>query len=408
MGVVIYGRRAYGRVHQHEGEYADTQFAHIDFIPLFPIGSFWVTQDLGNGQRMGFPIKLNGLSVVATYLRIWAPLVAIALATVHSLASVVAGLVIAALSVWSWTWRSRHGELAQRRSDFDQVALGSRCDPAWMSDEMRDGLAERLHLKRSARLDARPADEVARFGARDVDEAILAYGALRLESVHHPEAGKAADRLLASAFEKLPQHGGPYRETPARPQVQLGPAILAAAPPPPPPARKRWFHNPWLQLVGLVLLTFNVAKGTSDWLRPTASIDADVLSGADLPIGHSVRVQCDRIENDDWRLVLGGKVEQRITFCWLGERVLPIVTRDGSELAKQTVEGELHEIGDVAHEDRAWVTELRDDADLQPAAYSVYVLRDKHERLEVIFSIALVLATLAAWAAWLRQRVKQA
>jgi hypothetical protein len=65
MGVVIYGRRAYGRVHQHEGEYADTQFAHIDFIPLFPIGSFWVTQDLGNGQRMGFPIKLNGRSVAA-------------------------------------------------------------------------------------------------------------------------------------------------------------------------------------------------------------------------------------------------------------------------------------------------------------------------------------------------------
>ena len=76
MGVVIYGRRAYGRVHQHEGEYADTQFAHIDFIPLFPIGSFWVTQDLGNGQRMGFPIKLNGkqymnLTLINLFLKVF-------------------------------------------------------------------------------------------------------------------------------------------------------------------------------------------------------------------------------------------------------------------------------------------------------------------------------------------------
>ena len=84
MGVIIYGRRAYGRVHQHEGEYAQTTFAHIDFVPLFPTGSFWVTDDRG-GQRFGFPIKLNGRSVLATYLRVWGPIASVAvLATTRS------------------------------------------------------------------------------------------------------------------------------------------------------------------------------------------------------------------------------------------------------------------------------------------------------------------------------------
>ena len=66
MGLIIYGRRPYGRVHQHGGEYAHTTFAHIDFMPLFPIGSFWVTEDR-NGQRMGFPIKLLGRSVPGSH-----------------------------------------------------------------------------------------------------------------------------------------------------------------------------------------------------------------------------------------------------------------------------------------------------------------------------------------------------
>src|SRR6187551_935933 len=117
MGVVIYGRRAYGRVHQHEGEYADTQFAHIDFLPLFPLGSFWVTQDLGNGQRMGFPIKLNGRSVAATYLRIWGLPIGIGMLAGGSLGVAIAGAALLALSLYSWTWRSRRAS-AHRRSDF--------------------------------------------------------------------------------------------------------------------------------------------------------------------------------------------------------------------------------------------------------------------------------------------------
>src|SRR3569623_2813757 len=212
MGGIIYGRRAYGRVHQHEGEYADTVSAHVDFVPLFPIGSIWVTQDLGNGQRKGFPIKLNGKRVLATYLRIWGPIAATAvLVTTHALAGTLVRLAIAALSIWSWTWRSRRGDLAHRRSGFDRVALGSRCDPAWMTGDMRDRIGKSLENPLAKREDARPPDDVARFGAKDVQAAVLAYGLLRISSLKHRAAGASADRLLARAIAPLPQDGGPYR-----------------------------------------------------------------------------------------------------------------------------------------------------------------------------------------------------
>lgn len=413
MGFIIYGRRAYGRVHQHEGEYADTQFAHVDFVPLFPISSFWVTQDQGNGQRYGFPIKLNGKSVLATYLRVWGPIAAaILLGTSHAVGTTVAGLVIVALSVWSWTWRSRRGELVQRRSDFDHVALGSRCDPAWMTDDMRLRLADKLETKLAARPDARPPDDVARFGARDVDEALLAYGVLRVSSVKHRRAGAAADRLLASAFDQLPQDGGPYREATASPSPALGPAIVAAArvaaathrPAP----RRRWFHNPWVQLVALGLLTFNVAVWGAHQLRPTVTVGDHDLSGMRPPTGEHVRVQCDRIENDDWQLEFDGKVEQQITFCWLGHHVLPIVTKDELDLEPTTIEGELRGLDQVPVADEAWVTELRRDSDLDNASYAdLYLLREKGDHFDLVIAIAAAVATLAGWLLWLRALVRR-
>ena len=413
MGFIIYGRRAYGRVHQHEGEYADTQFAHVDFVPLFPISSFWVTQDQGNGQRYGFPIKLNGKSVLATYLRVWGPIAAaILLGTSHAVGTTVAGLVLVALSAWSWTWRSRRGELVQRRSDFDHVALGSRCDPAWMTDDMRLRLADKLETKLAARPDARPPDDVARFGARDIDEALLAYGVLRVSSVKHRAAGSAADRLLASAFDQLPQQGGPYREGTASPSPALGPAIVAAArvaaathrPPP----RKRWFHNPWVQLVGLGVLTFNVAAWGVHQLRSTPTIGAGELGSMQPPTGEHVRVSCDRIENDGWQLAFDDKVEQQVTFCWLGTKVLPVVTKGDGDLAATAIEGELRGIDQVPYQDEAWVTELRRDEDLNAASFDdVYLLREESDHFELVIAIAVAAATLAGWLLWLRALVSR-
>ena len=413
MGVIIYGRRAYGRVHQHEGEYADTQFAHVDFVPLFPIGSFWVTQDLGNGQRMGFPIKLNGRSVLATYLRIWGPIAATGvLATTHGLTGTIIGLAIAVLSIWSWTWRSRRGDLAHKRSDFDRVALGSRCDPAWMTDDMRDRIANSLENTLAKREDARPPDDVARFGAKDVQEAVLAYGLLRISSLKHRAAGASADRLLASAFEQLPQDGGPYRESIGAAVPEIGAAISAAARAAAArhrlPKPKRWFHNRWLQVVGLLFLSMGAVAMGADKLGPAREATAAQLTGVNPPTSGRVRVHCDRIENDDWRVVQGDgdDVSERITFCWQGTHALPVVTKGDDDLTATTIEGRLRYVDNAGLSEKPWVDALKGDDYLDAHSYEVYLLRRGDERFDLVLAIVWIGLVGLGWFFWIRRLVR--
>ena len=43
--IVIWGTRNAGKVDQREGQYALTRFAHVYWLPLFPVSSLWVTRD---------------------------------------------------------------------------------------------------------------------------------------------------------------------------------------------------------------------------------------------------------------------------------------------------------------------------------------------------------------------------
>lgn len=419
MGVVIYGRRAYGRVHAHEGEYADTQFAHIDFLPLFPIGSFWVTQDLGGGQRMGFPIKLNGLSVLATYLRIWGLPIGIGMLAGGSIPVAIAGAALLAFSLFSWTWRSRRGSLAHRRSDFDRVALGSRCDPRWMTPDMRDRIAKSLETSLAKREDARPPDDVARFGARDLNEAVLAYGVLRMSSVKHKAAAASADRLLASAFEQLPADGGPYRESIGSAVPELGAAISAAAravaqsarrPPP-----RRWFHKPWVQLVGLLFATpmaFAGIAGIYKGLAPARAVTAKQLGSTHPPTGHQVAVTCDAIQDLGWQVLRGGDVKEEIVFCQMGTKLLPVVSKEGeSPKAAGTIDGELlfvPEQSTLTTQNHPWVDALHADAEIDGRSFDVYLKRDSLDRrLDIVIGGALAAGVLAGWFFWIRGFVRR-
>jgi hypothetical protein len=419
MGVVIYGRRAYGRVHAHEGEYADTQFAHIDFIPLFPISSFWVTQDLGNGQRMGFPIKMHGKSVLATYLRIWGLPIAVGLlAASSSMGGTIAGAIVMALSIWSWTWRTRRGDLALRRSDFDRVALGSRCDPAWMTPDMRDRIANSLETSLAKREDARPPDDVARFGAKDVQEAVLAYGLLRISAVEHKAAAASADRLLASAFEELPSEGGPYRETLGSAVPELGSAISAAARAAAQASRAqrrpRWFHKPWVQAIGLVFLTpmaIAGAAGVYKGVGPAREIGHKELSSVHPPTTRHVSVTCDQIRDPGWQVVEGDDVKEEIVFCQVGQHLLPVVSTKGeSPTAAGKVDGELRYVpeNNLATNDNPWVDAIHQDATLDGMSYVVYLKRDSTDRrLDVVLGGAFVLGVLAGWGFWIRGFIRR-
>jgi hypothetical protein len=421
MGVVIYGRRAYGRVHQHEGEYADTQFAHIDFLPLFPVSSFWVTQDLGNGQRMGFPIKLNGRSVAATYLRIWGLPIGIGMLAGGSLPVAIAGAILLALSLYSWTWRSRRGAHAHRRSDFDRVALGSRCDPRWMTSDMRDRIGKSLETSLAKRDDARPPDDVARFGARDLNEAVLAYGLLRISSVKHTAAAASADRLLSSAFEQLPSDGGPYRESIGAAVPELGSAISAAARAAAEAARarrpvhKRWFHKPWVQLVGLLFLTpmaLGGIAGIYKSIAPAHEVTAKQLGSTHPPFHERVIVACDAIHDLGWQVLRGDSVDEEIVFCQMGTHLLPVVSRRGeSPTAAGKIDGEVRFIPDPSTRttrNHPWVDALHADAELDGRSFDVYLKRDASDRrFNAVFGAVLTLAVVVAWFFWIRGIVRR-
>jgi hypothetical protein len=431
MGVVIYGRRAYGRVHAHEGEYADTQFAHIDFVPLFPLTSFWVTQDLGNGQRMGFPIKLHGKSVLATYLRVWALPIGIGLFAAGGIGTMIPGAALVALSMWSWTWRSRRGELALRRSDFDRVAFGSRCDPAWMTDDMRARLAASLETSHAKRDGARPPDDVARFGAKDTQEAVLAYGLLRIAAVEHKAAAASADRLLASAFDQLPSEGGPYREVTGSAVPELGAAITAAARDAAEASRahgaaitaaarsaaqaarrRSWLRKPWFQAFALALFTLVAIGGAPaayKALGPAREIGHKELTSMHPPRSHTVTVTCEAVQDLGWQVLEGETVREEITFCQIGQHLLPIVSASGeAKPVAGRVTGELRSIPDNGTKYHPWVDALHQDPDIDRMSYDVYLDRDSgNRRLDIVFGGAFTAAVLAGWIFWVRAFVRR-
>ena len=208
--IVIWGTRTAGKVDQRDGQYALTRFAHIYWIPLFPVSAMWVT---GNG--VGHTTKLSAKSVVAGYARTWGPILG---------AAGIAGLVglpiaIAAVSVTAlaWAWKDVGTDAAKRRSDLNQLAFGTRCDPKLLPASLADGIKLELDHKWAVISDGQSPDEVAKFGTDDLERAATAYGLLRLASLRLSgeqarDADASASRLADGIRDKLQLGpGGPYR-----------------------------------------------------------------------------------------------------------------------------------------------------------------------------------------------------
>lgn len=183
------GYRAYGRVDAIGGEYAQTVFAQFHFLPIIPKGSVWVTAHHG-----AFAIPLHKRSIAAAYLRWWAPAVAVLALAAPIVVAIPLVVALATASAWAWTWRSRRGALAQRRSVFNRLAFGTRCEPEWMSVDQRARLLRSLtaHWERLGG-PGTPRD-IARDGAADAHEAVIAYGVLKLRAL---ASGTRADREAA-------------------------------------------------------------------------------------------------------------------------------------------------------------------------------------------------------------------
>lgn len=215
--IVIYGTRWCGEVDSHEGQRQLTRFFHIYYVPIVPVGTMWVARDLNEGFN-GHAVAMSGRSVVAGYARVWGPVAAFGAIAFGSAGGFLAAGALLGLSAWSWTWRSVRGARERRRSDFHAAAFGTRCDPLRMDHELASVLQFQIAERWAQVADGRTPEDVARLGAANPDQAILAYASLRLAArlapaEHARKAREQSERVL-DALKELDEaalEGGPYR-----------------------------------------------------------------------------------------------------------------------------------------------------------------------------------------------------
>lgn len=68
--VIVFGTRFCGKIAQHNGHWIESKFFSIMFVPLFPVGSMFVTGSSFR-ERQGFSINVNKKSVIAVYARLF-------------------------------------------------------------------------------------------------------------------------------------------------------------------------------------------------------------------------------------------------------------------------------------------------------------------------------------------------
>lgn len=217
--IIIWGTHHYGQLGGHGNhEHLVTRFGHLYWFPIFPLESRWVTHRLGD-QLLGFEVPLSAKSVAATYLRFWAPLVALGVGATLTLWGFAAAAALLALSAWSWTWmRTRRGR-ERRRAQLNQLAFETACDPSIRGRGDCAALRPAIDARFAEVCSGRTPDDVARFGADTPLQAALAYASLRLvaatargETARRARAAseRVLDRLTDRDADALGE-GGPYR-----------------------------------------------------------------------------------------------------------------------------------------------------------------------------------------------------
>ncbi len=218
--IVIWGTRRVGTIDKREGQYALTRFAHVYWLPLFPVGAVWITRD-GYGHAM----KMSGRGVAAGYARTWGPLLGVAgVAGAGGMAGFVVALAAVSTAALSWSWRKPATKAAERRSDMNHLAFGTRCEPSLMPDDLLVVLRPELESRWHKLSNGDTPSDVARFGTEDPARAAAAYGVLRLTALSLPakqrhEAETEATRIAEKLHDMpLLTEGGPYRNVELPPE----------------------------------------------------------------------------------------------------------------------------------------------------------------------------------------------
>lgn len=130
------------------------------------------------------------------------------------------------------------------------------------------------------------------------------------------------------------------------------------------------------------------------------TIGARELARPRAPTGPAV-VHCDQVPDGDWKVRDGGAVVQRVNFCSLGNRVLPVLSGADEPPDSPTIEGNLRWI--PANPRRGtWFEGLRRNNELDVRAFDVYLDRDEGSREEIVIAVGTCLALIVGWRLWIR------
>lgn len=219
--IIIFGTRNCGAVDKQDGEYAVTRCFHIYYLPIIPLQWMWVSGG-SDDEVFGISIRPHLRSLVAAYLRSWGLVAAIGLLANASLAGagllyLIAGIVTGAAVALSWRWYSRRGQRDLRAGDLIHGTLGTYCDPGYFQRDRAEESRRYLEAQWPQYANGRSPNDVARLGPSSPEQALLAYGLLRLTARtsrggNGRDAARLADRILDGTHEELSLPGGAYRD----------------------------------------------------------------------------------------------------------------------------------------------------------------------------------------------------
>ena len=203
--VIVYGTRFYGKVRACGRSFLGTQFFHLYYVPLIPIGTHLILEENANGTYKGIKTAFSIRSMLAAYLRVWGPIACIiavcfgvsALDDVgeDGLAMAVVGVftavVVLALlvgTILGWAVVGKLSTDEKRKRGVYALHMGYHVDPADLGDArhaFRDGLLSTISER---------ARGMAAMGYRMNADPAVAWPHVALDPTHNDEA------LITAAF----------------------------------------------------------------------------------------------------------------------------------------------------------------------------------------------------------------
>lgn len=225
MGVwfIFYGTHVYGRIKEAGCSCLATEFVHVYFVPVWPLGTYLILEESGDNIR-SIATDLNVKSILVVYLRIWGPVAVLFSAAIGlGLTGMVGvilrdGFIAAALciitfvvahvllmaTILGWAVIGRLSGDEKKQHAVYARHIGFSVDPADMGDARHS-----LRTLLAGKIDERLRGIVA-MGYRVNADPTVVWPYVALDPSHNDEALLTAAFTLARLDASLAE--GSYRE----------------------------------------------------------------------------------------------------------------------------------------------------------------------------------------------------